>query len=258
MATMGMLIDVTYCGGCNDCVAACMKKQGFPGDPKKVKDLSAESRTALLPRGEFTVRKLCRHCVDPSCATACPSDALVRTDYGAVKYEASKCMGCRYCMISCPFGVPAYEWDSLTPKVQKCDMCWDRIEAGKIPACAEACTQEATIFGEREELLKIARERMAEYPEDYDPHICGEHDEGGAAILMIGPPGIGPLRAGDHSEGASHAARPRDFLRSIPGMGVAGSAALAMVWFCRRRDEVKARERKQHQGEEQGPEAMEV
>ncbi|MCB9834186.1 MAG: 4Fe-4S dicluster domain-containing protein [Planctomycetes bacterium] len=241
MKTMGMLIDVNMCGGCHECMAACMKKQGFEGDPEQVTKLSATARTILEHAGDYNVRKFCRHCIDPACVGACPAKALVRTDYGAVKYDSDRCMGCRYCMISCPYDIPRYEWDEVAPKIQKCDMCWDRIEAGGIPACAEACPAGATLFGEREELLAEARTRIQDAPEEYLDYIYGEHDNGGYAILMIGPKEIAAVRGGIDFADSSPAAIARGVLKQLPGFAVVGAAALfGIYWFAGRRNRVMA------------------
>lgn len=247
MTTKAMLIDVNMCGGCNSCVEACMKKQGFPGDPKEVKELSATARTVLETAGDYNVRKMCRHCNDPACVAACPARALVRTSWGAVTYDADRCLGCRYCMLACPFDIPRYEWHSIAPRIQKCDLCWDRVEQGQVPACAEACPSGATIFGDRDELIAEARNRIAECPDEYLDYVYGENDHGGGAILMIGPKELGVLRGGVDFPDGSPAEIARGILKNVPGFEVVGAAALfGIYWFVGRRNRVmaqKARER---------------
>ena len=93
------------------------------------------------------VRRLCMHCEEPACASACLVGALKKTSYGPVVYDKDKCIGCRYCMIACPNSVPKYEWSKLAPYVKKCDMCWERVAQGQRTACAEACPTGATFFG---------------------------------------------------------------------------------------------------------------
>ena len=83
--------------------------------------------------------------------------ALQKTAAGPVVYDEDRCMGCRYCMVACPFQVPTYEWEARLPKVRKCDMCSDKIAAGGVTRCSEACPYEATITGERDELIAQAR-----------------------------------------------------------------------------------------------------
>ena len=96
------------------------------------------------------------NCLQPACASVCPVGALQKTALGPVVYDASRCMGCRYCMQACPFQVPSYEWDKRLPKMRKCDMCFDRQTAGKLTACAEACPVGATLNGNRDELVAEA------------------------------------------------------------------------------------------------------
>jgi formate dehydrogenase iron-sulfur subunit len=94
-------------------------------------------------------------------------------------------MGCRYCMMACPFGVPTYEWYSAAPRVRKCQMCAHRGAAG--PACAEACPTGATITGDRDELLAEARRRVASDSKTYFQRVYGVTEAGGTDVLYIGP-----------------------------------------------------------------------
>jgi hypothetical protein len=89
-------------------------------------------------------------------------------------------------MVACPFEIPAYEYDEpLTPRVMKCTMCYPRITKGRLPGCVEACPKEALTFGKREDLLKIARERIKKYPGRYVDHIYGESEMGGTSWLYL-------------------------------------------------------------------------
>ncbi len=125
------------------------------------------------------------HCNYPTCASVCPVKAFEKTANGPVVYHSRKCIGCRYCIQACPFNVPTYEWESTKPLVTKCTMCAERQKQGKITACSEACPTEATIFGDRDELLKEARRRIKENPELYVNHIYGEKEAGGTSVLML-------------------------------------------------------------------------
>ena len=128
---------------------------------------SANKYTAVLTKDDKFMRKLCMNCEDPACASVCPVGALKKTALGPVTYDKHKCMGCRYCMAACPFGVPKYEWNKAVPGVRKCIMCAPRVAAGKPTACAEVCPTGATKFGDREELLKEARKRIQDNPGNY-------------------------------------------------------------------------------------------
>lgn len=179
-----MLIDTTWCVGCQMCEEACQEKNNLPDDCDQ-SDLSACKFTKVFERGDYYVRKMCMHCLDPACASVCPVGALQKLKEGPVIYDENKCIGCRYCMQACPFQIPTYEWDSPLPRVRKCWFCSDNVLAGKMPACAEACPTGATTFGDRDELLAEARERIAENPDDYQHHIFGETEVGGTSMLYL-------------------------------------------------------------------------
>ncbi|MGB9105731.1 MAG: 4Fe-4S dicluster domain-containing protein [Terriglobales bacterium] len=185
-----ILTDTTKCNGCHECVAACKKQNKLPLDLPRRWDLddglSARNWTSIVegPK-QALVRKQCRHCLEPACASVCPVGALHKTDIGAVVYDSSKCMGCRYCMMACPYGIPRYDWDAAVPYVRKCILCYDRILAGRQPACTEACPTKATIFGDRDELLAEAHRRIRENPGLYIHTVWGEHDVGGSSVLYI-------------------------------------------------------------------------
>jgi formate dehydrogenase iron-sulfur subunit len=125
------------------------------------------------------------HCNEPTCVSACLVGAFTKKETGAVVYDESKCIGCRYCMQACPFEVPRYEWSSLVPRVQKCRMCYERVSGGQPTACAEACQFGATNFGDRDEMIKEARKRINENPGQYIDYIYGLKEAGGTAVLYI-------------------------------------------------------------------------
>lgn len=182
-----ILHDVRRCRGCMKCVEACRVEHGFQErDSTDVcvgGDLSATRFTTLAKiEGGHFVRQHCVHCLEPGCVTACLVGALVKTPEGPVIYDETKCIGCRYCMIACPFEVPRYEWDSLLPLVRKCDLCFDRPG---VPACVEACPYEATMVGDRAHLLEVAHQRIQDHPGDYVPHVWGEHEAGGTSVLFV-------------------------------------------------------------------------
>ena len=180
-----MLIDITRCAGCGECSRACATANGLPETESA--DLSAGHYTVIKEHngGEAYVRKLCMHCVEPTCVSACLVGAFRKTPTGAVLYDEDKCIGCRYCMQACPFEVPRYEWSSRVPRIQKCSMCFERVEAGGLPACAEACPFEATVFGERDDLIREAEKRIKEHPGEYVDHVYGLHEAGGTSVLFL-------------------------------------------------------------------------
>jgi len=197
----GMLVDTTKCIGCRSCEEACNEKNklqkpevSFASDSvfEKKRDTTPEAFTVLNkfpnekePDKPIFVRKQCMHCNQPACATACLVKALEKTPEGPVKYNKDRCMGCRYCMVSCPFDAPKYEYNSNLPYLKKCVFCFDRVEKGEQPACVEACPEGASLFGKRRELIEIARQRIYQNPDKYHPYIYGEHEAGGTSMLFL-------------------------------------------------------------------------
>ncbi len=198
----GMLTDLAACVGCRSCEKACNEANHLPQpvvpfDNKSVfneaRRPSANAYTVVnryenpLDKETPIYRKVqCNHCNEPACASACPIHAYTKTPEGPVLYNEDLCFGCRYCMISCPFGVPAYDYESaLEPKIMKCVMCFDKIKEGGMPACAEACPGGAVTFGKRKDLITLARKKIEENPEKYLDHIYGENEVGGTSWLYI-------------------------------------------------------------------------
>ena len=174
----------------------------------------------------------------------CPVTALEKTPEGPVIYTAEKCMGCRYCMTACPFNIPRYEWDSPMPKVRKCDMCFDRLAKGEVTACTEACPNEATVCGTRDELIADARQRFEEEPDDYHHHIYGEHEIGGTNVMFISPFPVETV-LGYKPELGNKPLSERTWrvLSKIPNIAIfAGATMGALWWLTARRDEVRAHE----------------
>jgi formate dehydrogenase iron-sulfur subunit len=197
---MAVLHDVTRCVGCRKCEAACNKVNALPQPEKPFDDLGVlENKRRTTPE-KFTVvnrfagandqpvfaKKQCNHCLEPACASACFVKAFTKNPDGSVTYNADVCVGCRYCMIACPFEIPTYEYNEpWTPRVRKCTMCHPRLQEGKLPGCVEACPTEALVFGKRDELIQVARQRIRTFPERYVDHIYGEHEMGGTNWLYL-------------------------------------------------------------------------
>ena len=181
----GLLIDITKCVGCRECARACAETNHLPQE--EALELSATHYTVVKEYndGQTFVRRLCMHCNQPTCVSACLVGAFTKTETGAVLYDETKCIGCRYCMQACPFEVPRYEWGSLAPRIQKCRLCYERILEGKQTACAEACQFDATRFGDRDDLIKEARKRIDENPGQYVDYIYGLQEAGGTSVLFL-------------------------------------------------------------------------
>lgn len=191
---LAMLNDTTRCIGCQACERACAEKNGFPEPDEKPaagneRSTGPEALTTVNARatqkGIIFSKTQCMHCDQPACVSACLVNAMYKTDEGPVIWQEDKCMGCRYCMVACPYDVPKFEYGSINPRIRKCVMCYDRLSIGNIPACAEACPQEAILFGRRGDLLDIARKRIYDHPGQYIHHIYGENEVGGTNMLYL-------------------------------------------------------------------------
>jgi Fe-S-cluster-containing dehydrogenase component len=194
----GVLVDTSTCVGCRACEAACAEANHLDG-PAALGDPAVFEARRTTAVNTYTVvnrpvsgdaprfvKTQCMHCVDPACATACPVRAIEKTAAGPVVYSPSRCLGCRYCMVACPFEVPKYEYDKLAPTVRKCTFCAERQAQGLEPACTSVCPSGALQFGKREALLAEARRRVYSQPDTYVPHIYGEHEAGGTSWIYIG------------------------------------------------------------------------
>ncbi len=203
----GCLVDLTRCIGCRKCEQACNRVNGLPppqlpfDDPTVLDSRRRPTAQAYTVVNRYYTGKLdqrskllptfvkiqCMHCQDPACVSACIVGALTKKSNGAVHYDVSKCIGCRYCMVACPFEIPAYEYyDPITPRVRKCTFCYERIsKEGGLPGCAEICPVEALTFGKRSTLLGLARKRIKEDPARYIDHIYGEKELGGTSWMYI-------------------------------------------------------------------------
>ncbi len=188
----GILVDVTKCIACEKCVMACVERNKLDSklaerDRAITSDGLSENRlsTILKVSDERFARKSCMHCVEPSCVSACLVGGITKSPEGPVVYDPDKCIGCRYCMLACPFHIPRYQWDKISPFMVKCDMCYDRVTDNQLPACVEACPQGVLEFGERDSLLKIAKMRIKQNPNKYLNHIWGEKEFGGTSVIYI-------------------------------------------------------------------------
>jgi Fe-S-cluster-containing dehydrogenase component len=197
---VGVLVDTTRCVGCRACEAACSEANALAAPEKPGDDAVFAARrrtgptsftvvnkaTAKSPAGEDRYAKTqCMHCVPPACASGCVVKALEKTASGPVVYHEDRCLGCRYCMIACPFGVPKYEYTKAAPLVRKCTFCAARQEKGLPPACTDACPSGALTFGKRADLLEEARTRIYQNPAKYVHEIYGEDEAGGTSWLYI-------------------------------------------------------------------------
>jgi formate dehydrogenase iron-sulfur subunit len=235
---------------------ACREKNGLP--ETDAPDLTAKQFTVVRQvkgkDGEVNYRRLCMHCLDPTCASVCPVGALHKTASGPVVYNPEICLGCRYCVQACPFSVPKYEWTALAPRVRKCDFCADRLAQGKINACAEACPYGATIAGDRGALLKEAHARLAAEPGKYVQKVYGEHDAGGTSVLMLSSIPFEEMGLPENLPSTPLPLLTFRVLSKIPPLVAVGSSFLAGLWWLTRRKEEVARAEAREQAREGGRE----
>jgi formate dehydrogenase iron-sulfur subunit len=199
-----ILFDAHLCTGCRGCQVACKQWNDLQatettnsGSYQNPPRLSADTwlvmkfSEARREDGRFIWafgRRACMHCEHPACAAACPLEALHKTEDGPVLYRADRCFGCRYCMLACPFEIPTFQWEQNEfegPWIKKCTMCADRLGAGREPACVQTCPSGALKYGQRDELIAYAEEKIQKYPDTYIQHVYGKTEVGGTHVLYI-------------------------------------------------------------------------
>ena len=252
---LGLLYDATLCVGCKACVAACKEANNNPPEFSTVDhlwdtplDTSGYTFNIIKmyrngtmdvkdqeTNGYAFMKTSCMHCGDPSCVSACPVSAMTKDPVtGVVGYNPDKCIGCRYCVAACPFGIPKYQYDSPTGRIGKCELCRHRYKDGHYSACAEVCPTGATLYGKTSDLLAEAKRRIAlkpgtqtKYPRGklggpdqsyegpvakYLQHVYGDKEYGGTQVLKlsgvsfakIGMPDLPPDAAAAMSETIQH------------------------------------------------------
>ncbi|UCE41568.1 MAG: 4Fe-4S dicluster domain-containing protein [Candidatus Aminicenantes bacterium] len=252
----GMLTDLTRCMGCRRCEEACVDTNNLPAPQISFEDKSVfenkrrpDSKTytvvnryydSLWVEGPVYSKVQCNHCEEPACASACLVGALKKTPEGPVVYNEKVCIGCKYCINACPFYIPTYEYsNAFHPKVQKCFMCYHKIDKGEVPACSGVCPVEAITFGKRSQLISLARNRISTRPDKYLDHIYGEHEAGGTGWLYIS--GV-PFERLDFATNLGTTPFPeftKEFLAFVPLVLVVWPTLLGGIYlFSKRRDEV--------------------
>lgn len=254
---IGVLHDSTLCIGCRRCEEACARVNNRPAPEKPFTDLSVLETKRRTTVNSYTVvnkyptesssrpvfrKQQCNHCQEPACASACFVKAFTKNPDGSVTYDPSLCVGCRYCMIACPFTIPSYDYNKvINPLVHKCTLCEPRLLEGKLPGCVEACPTGSLLFGKREDLLRTARKRIMKTPGKYVDHIYGEKEMGGTNWLYISPvphselgqPKLGETSVPELTAGA---------LGSVPIIAGLWPVFLGGAWAITRRTEKVAAE----------------
>ena len=232
----GILYDSARCEGCQSCEFACAEANGLPEpkgspDPGVVNETDETRRSVIncynTSKGQVYVKRQCMHCNEPACVAACLTQAMYKTREGPVIWRGDKCMGCRYCMVSCPFDIPKFEYHSPNPKIEKCTMCFEtRIQNGEKPACTENCPNDALLYGTRKELIQEAKRRIYEKPDVYIDQIFGEHEAGGTGWLYLSSVPFEELGLNTSLQKASYPALTKGFLYSVPTVFVLMPALL--------------------------------
>lgn len=244
MAEFIKLIDVTKCTGCRGCQVACKQwndlaaeKTLYTGSLQNPDDLSYNTWTLIRfdeveqnGKMNWLLRHdACMHCDWPACVKACPSPgALVKTDEGPVVHNTKFCIGCKSCIVACPFDIPRYSKEK--ENIAKCTLCYDRITDGKNPACVTACPTGCLTFGTKEEMLDKAAKRAEKiggfiYPNNpkYETHV-----------LYIMP---GGLKVADYSHANPNPKMPatlmwwKNLFKPFTLIGIGGVAGLAALHY---------------------------
>ncbi len=256
----GMLTDTTLCIGanCRRCEEACKKVNQRSMEGLDLTDNSVFDQERRTDPNSYTVvnrftveedpenpvyvKKQCMHCNEPACASACLVRAFTKTPEGPVLYNKDVCIGCRYCMLACPFRIPTYDYfDAFSPEVRKCTMCYDRIKEGKIPGCAEACPKEAITFGKRSDLIILAREKIRHNPERYQNRIYGETEVGGTSWLYLAGTDFTNLGFSDGLGSMPYPELTRGFLSAVPIVLTVWPVLLTGFWkFSQSREKADA------------------
>ncbi len=262
-----ILNDTTKCIGCRACQVACKSWNNLPGESTTFSDtwsnpryLDADNfnrlifREIVTPEGKVTwnfVSRRCMHCLTPACVSACPVGALAKMGNGPVAYNDDKCIGCRYCMMACPFQIPKFEWSKAIPYIKKCTFCADRLGAGLEPACTATCPTGALIFDERDNLIREARQRIGNNPGKYYPEVYGEKTGGGTSTLYLTSlsfEDLGLNHRGFRTDLGNypHGLHGREWMAKVPWVALAvGGLSVGLYYINKRRAEVSAQERKE-------------
>ncbi|MBI3566411.1 MAG: 4Fe-4S dicluster domain-containing protein [Elusimicrobia bacterium] len=252
---MGVLVDATACIGCRNCEWACKDAHGLPTPPlesyqddsvfaaARRPDTTALTVVNRVPNPKsasapFGVKVQCMHCDRPACVSACIVGALKKREDGAVVWDTDRCIGCRYCMIACPFQIPSFEYKkALQGRIMKCDFCAERRDAGGLPACVERCPVEALTYGRRSDLVHAARERARRAPERYADHVYGEAEVGGTSWLYLAgkdAPDLGfPKLGRNPAPGVSESIQEGVFAYFVPPLSLYSLLGLLM-WVSKR------------------------
>lgn len=251
-----VLVDVTKCTGCEKCIEACIEKNNLNLN-KSYFDRET-SRDGLSSDRFLTIKKInntrfsrlsCMHCLEPACVSACLVGGITKSIEGPVIYDPDKCIGCRYCMLACPFHIPRYEWNEIRPFMKKCNLCYDRIKENKLPVCVQACPQKAIIFGDRNKLIHQAHYIINNNKSKYLNHVWGEKEYGGTSVLYISDISLDSMGWADKpGTPIPHFTEP--LIEKTPAIGLTvGGFLVGINWIIRRRMDLSGLDDQKNQNE---------
>lgn len=265
---MGVLVDVTVCIGCRSCEWACKTAHDIPAgdfhdhhDREVFQQFRRPGNDSYTVINEFpnednellpiNVKYQCMHCDKPACVSACIVGAFTKEDNGSVIWDTDKCIGCRYCMIACPFQVPTFDYHkALKPDIHKCDFCYNRTKEGLLPACVEICPVEALVYGPRSEVLRLARHRISRNPDKYLDHIYGEKEVGGTSWVYISAVDYQTLKLPKHgtktAPGVSESIQHGIFAYFVPPLALYAWLG-GIMWVNKRKKERKLAEKNEEE-----------
>ena len=238
------LFDATRCIDCRACMVACSVENNISMEKSRiwVSGVGVKGEFPDLERATMVYH--CMHCEYPDCVSACPVGAHSKRADGPTVYDPNKCIGCRFCMNACPFGVPHFDHDKGLLDgafIDKCTMCTQRVDVGLEPACVATCPTDALVFGERADLLQEAHARIANHPGRYINHVYGETENGGTSYLILshvpftelGLPEIGSTPIKNISEALA--------AKTVPSALILGAVLTAVtVGFDRRKQKIQS------------------
>lgn len=229
-----ILLDTRFCTGCNTCFYKCVQENRLHEVAT-----NGNTRTLVYINDTGMYHHRCMHCLEPTCVANCPKEALTKTEYGPVLWDADACVKCQTCVEQCPFHIPMF--DEAQKKIVKCSMCAHRNFAGDKeakPACVEVCPTGALSFGERDAIVSEAKKIAKEA----NLNIYGLEENGGTSLLVLtkeDPTAVGYPQV-EKSGGSGGGSNPLAIGGAIVGAAaVIGGAYVGLKKYGERKNEIE-------------------